>query len=457
MLFTKCWRSAYRWAVPGGAFFFLFAGLLSAADYRAGVARVKITPEGPLWQSGYANRNHPSEGVVTDLWAKALAIQSGSRKPVVIVTLDLVGFPGSLTDEIAAECRKRYGIERASLLFNASHTHAGPVVWSNLVTMFDLPDAEKEKLIAYRAALASKVEALVGQAIGAMQPASISYGVGEAGFAMNRREHTAKGVIIGVNRQGPTDHELPVLRVSGKDGSLIAILFGYACHNTTTGGDFYQISGDWSGFAAIEIEKKHPGTTAMFLMLCGADQNPYPRGTIEIARTHGEEAAAAVEKVLSQSLQPVTGTIRTSYLSTTLAFAPQTRETFEAESKSKVAATARRGQNMVAAIDRGAPVTSTTYPVQAMRFGHSLTLLALGGEDVVGYELRAKKEFRGEPLIVAGYSNDVMCYIPTANMLSEGGYEPVASMVFYGQPGPFAGDVEERVFQAIGKVMRNVR
>jgi neutral ceramidase len=59
-------------------------------------------------------------------------------------------------------------------------------------------------------------------------------------------------------------------------------------------------------------------------------------------------------------------------------------------------------------------------------------------------------------LIVAGYSNDVMCYIPTRQILQEGGYEPVASMVYYDKPGPFAPDVEDRIFTTIHQAMRAV-
>jgi len=59
-------------------------------------------------------------------------------------------------------------------------------------------------------------------------------------------------------------------------------------------------------------------------------------------------------------------------------------------------------------------------------------------------------------LIVAGYSNDVMSYIPSERMLHEGGYEVVDSMMYYGLPGPYAGDVEERVFDGIHRVMKSV-
>lgn len=75
---------------------------------------------------------------------------------------------------------------------------------------------------------------------------------------------------------------------------------------------------------------------------------------------------------------------------------------------------------------------------------------------VVDYALRAKKEFPHTDLIVAGYSNDVMCYIPSKRVLHEGGYEAVDSMIYYGQPGPFSDDVEETIFRSIHTVLRRV-
>jgi len=50
--------------------------------------------------------------------------------------------------------------------------------------------------------------------------AEIAYGFGEADFAVNRREPTPRGVRIGVNPNGPTDREVPVLTVTGPGGTL---------------------------------------------------------------------------------------------------------------------------------------------------------------------------------------------------------------------------------------------
>ena len=135
--------------------------------------------------------------------------------------------------------------------------------------------------------------------------------------------------------------------------------------------------------------------------------------------------AAEVIRVLGQKLDPVTGLLATALQIKDLALAEP--------------------------LSRPVP-----YPVQGIRFGKSLTLLALGGEVVVEYALRIKREFSRERLIVAGYSNDVMAYIPTAAMLKEGGYEPVTSMRYYDFPSPFAPDVEERVMSSVKEVLRRV-
>jgi hypothetical protein len=151
----------------------------------------------------------------------------------------------------------------------------------------------------------------------------------------------------------------------------------------------------------------------------------------------------------------VDGPIRAVYETTELDFAPHTRETFEAQLSSKNRFEVRRAKEMLQAYDERRPVRRTPYPVQAIRFEKGPTILALGGEVVVDYDLRAKREYAG-PLIVAGYSNDVMCYIPSKRVLGEGGYEAVDSMIYYGQPGPFADTVEEKIFATIDNAMRRV-
>ena len=104
-------------------FLLLSAAGLSAATFKAGVGRADITPNGPIWLSGYAARTHASEGALHNLWAKALAIESGPGQRIVFVSTDVVGIPRTIADDVAARVEKEYGIKRSQLLLNASHTH----------------------------------------------------------------------------------------------------------------------------------------------------------------------------------------------------------------------------------------------------------------------------------------------------------------------------------------------
>ena len=111
---------------------------------------------------------------------------------------------------------------------------------------------------------------------------------------------------------------------------------------------------------------------------------------------------------------------------------------------------------MLEAYNRGWPVDNLSYPIQAIRFNKDFTILALSDEVVVDYSLAMKREYAGENLYVAGYCNEVQCYIPSRRVLREGGYEGGESMIYYGMPGPFADDVETRIDKTIRRVMKNV-
>ncbi|MEO8662196.1 MAG: neutral/alkaline non-lysosomal ceramidase N-terminal domain-containing protein [Bryobacteraceae bacterium] len=435
----------------------LVSSQLFAAGLRAGTARADLTPDGPVWMSGYASRKKPSEGVFQKLWAKALAVDDG-RSRVVIVTTDLIGLPRQVSEVAAARIQKDFGLQRSAILFNSSHTHTGPLVWPNLHIMLDPTPEDEKQLQAYAQHVTDALVTVAGAALGALEPADLAIGHGSAGFAMNRREPTPKGVKIGLNPQGPVDHDVPVLRVTSKDGKLLAVLFGYACHNTTLTGEHYQLSGDYAGQAQAFVEEKHPGANALFLMLCGGDQNPNPRTKIENVIAHGHELSDAVDGVLKGAMKPLRAPLRSSFRTVEPAFAPHDRATFEEEAKNADRFRVKRAQAMLAAYDNRTPPRRLSYPIQAIRFGKDLTIVALGGEVVVDYGLRLKRQYGTdkEDLIVAGYSNDVMCYIPTKRILGEGGYEAVESMIYYGQPGPFSDDVEETIIDGVKSVMGRV-
>lgn len=428
----------------------------SSQEFRAGVSKVRITPPVPFQLSGYSSRTNLATEVRNDLWAKALALQSTEGGRAVIITTDLIGLPKEVSEEVAQRAKAKHGLARSELLLNSAHIHSGPMVWPNLRNMFDATPERIAPMERYSRDLADKLLELIGTSLADLQPAKIAVAHDSANFAVNRREPTPNGFKLGVNPSGPTDHDVPVLTVRAADGRLRAMLFGYACHNTTLTGTWNVIDGDYAGAAQRQLESSHPGAVALFIMLCGGDQNPNPRNTIELAEDHGRALAAAVERALASASRSVCPPIRTAYRLTTIEYAAHSRETFVAELSHKSAANRRRAAMMIASYDNGSPVRDASYPVQAIRLGDDFCLLGLGGEVVVDYALRSKREYAHENLVVAGYCNDVMGYIPTARILKEGGYEPCGSTVYYAQPGPFSQDIEETIFASIRHVMAEV-
>src|SRR5205807_8368079 len=177
--------------------------------------------------------------------------------------------------------------------------------------------------------------------------------------------------------------------------------------------DMYKITGDYAGFAQQAIETAQPGVTAMFMELCAADQNPNPRGKLELAEEHGKELAGEVTRVAAGTMARVRGKTRAALQIVELGFHAYPRETLEKELKSTNVWHARYARSMLKMMDEGYPIRRYAYPVQAVQFGRDLTLVALGGEVVVDYCLWLKQNYGATGILVAGYSNDVMSYIPT--------------------------------------------
>jgi hypothetical protein len=241
---------------------------------------------------------------------------------------------------------------------------------------------------------------------------------------------------------------------------VIAILFGYACHNTTL--SIFQTSGDYAGFAQQRLEQLYPSAQAMFMMGAGGDQNPSPRRTIPLARQHGRALAAAVQLALNSEQRPITGHLRADLSHAHLEFQPHAdRNTLMQQTSDKNQYKRWKANYLLGELNAGRQVSRNyELPVQAVALGREMLLLAIGGETVVDYSRRFKTEHaadKGPLLWVAGYSNDVFGYLPSRRVLREGGYEGGNHMVYTKFPGPFTETVETRVFEAIDRVLKHVQ
>jgi neutral ceramidase len=461
---------------PVGIVFLL--GLVTSAfaaeaGWKAGTATANITPHQPQWMAGYGGRTRPAEGTLHPLFIKVLALEDARGHRAIVLSSDLLGIPQSIYNNTCTTLKQRFGLERAQIMLNASHSHCTPVLRNALYDAYPLPDEQRPIIERYSTELEAKIIETVGSAFAALAPARVAAGQGIARFAVNRRNNPEGSVpkLIEQNaRKGPVDHAVPMLAVSAGDGALKAIVFGYACHNTTL--SFNQWCGDYAGFAQMALERNHPGAVAMFFMGCGADQNPLPRREVFLAQRYGEMLAAAVEDVLLQSPARLAPSLRTAHELVSLDFG-DALSVSELESLALLppgkqpSTQSRWAARLLAEAKAGKPFPrSYPYPVQVWQLGGKQLWVALGGEVVVDYALRFKREF-GADTWVAGYVNDVMAYIPSARVLAEdkpprapgrSGYEGNTSMYVYGQPAHrWADDVEDRIAGSVQKLVQQVK
>ena len=253
---------------------------------------------------------------------------------------------------------------------------------------------------------------------------------------------------------GPVDHALPLLRVVAPDGQLRAVFVSYACHCTTLGGELNAVHGDWAGVAAQAIERDHPGAVALVAIGTGADANPEPRGTLALAERHGETLAREADRLLTLPLVALTNAPTCRLQTIQLPFQPHfTRDQWQARATNS-GIVGYHARKWLARLDRGeAPSPTLPYPVQTWSFGDQLAMVFLGGEVVVDYGLRLKRDFDPERLWVNAYANDVPCYIPSKRILTEGGYEAESSLWYYDRPQQLAPETEDVIHAAVRELL----
>jgi neutral ceramidase len=418
------------------------------AEWKAGLGEAVITPPKPMWMSGYASRDKPAEGTLTELKAKVLLLEDEGGRRAALVTFDLVGIDRELSQDIKRDIAEAMKIDPSGISLCCSHTHTGPVVHNNLRAMYILAlgDDQWALIAEYSRFLRQRVLYAVAQALRDLSPSQLSLGLGTAGFAVNRRNNKeadvpslrANGML-----QGPVDHDVPVLAVR-RDGELRGIVFGYACHATVLSS--FEWSGDYPGFAQLELEQRHPGAIAMFWAGCGADQNPLPRREVELAKDYGRQLADGVDTVLAKQMHPIAGSITTTYREIKLPFADvPSREELDKLARDDAGYEGRRARVLLEQDQSGGIPADYPYPVQTWRLGDAPAWVFLGGEVVVDYSLRIKSIAGGEAVWTAGYANDVLAYIPSLRVLKEGGYEGGGAMVYYGLPSAWDETVEERI------------
>jgi neutral ceramidase len=402
---------------------------------RIGLANTTMTPDRPIFMTGFASRTEPSEGAYADLEASVVVFDDGERR-AGIMSLDLVGVDGFLLEPIRQKAAQ-LGIAPEAMLVNCSHTHCAPAcrVERGSCRKFDEE---------YLSALKDKLFGLLEQGVDDLQEGSLDYTVGCCSLGINRRRTNHDGSSAGMlpAPAKPIDMDVPVLRVLSADGKVRALLFSYAAHPTTMGGQL--IGPDYPGPARDMLREKLPDCLPIFLQGCGGDVKPrnltadgrFAGGPVDVVVEIGHELARAVLAALCGEPEPLSGSLAAASAPAQLPSqgTPSEQQLAELEKGNQwEQAYAAAVRNTIA--EKGGLAEALPVEVQVLRLG-DLYLVGMGGEISCEIGLEIKARLAERKVWTLGYSNLLRCYVASLGAHSEGGYEVERSFLYSLHPEP---------------------
>jgi len=424
---------------------------------KVGIAKTDITPDPPAWMSGYIARTEPADGVYHNIEASAVVFDSGQTR-VGILAADLVGVDEFLLEPVR-EAAAELGIAPERMLINCSHTHCGPAcrVVRGSYRKYDETYLEELK---------AKLAGVVEEAVGDLREAQLDYTVGSCTLGICNRRIPDGGTVASMlpNPDGRIDTDVPVMRVLTPDGAVRAVLFSYACHPTTMGGQ--QIGPDFPGPARDFVAEKIQGCLPIFLQGCGGDAKPrnitadrtFANGPLEMVYEIGRELGRAVLAALCGKLHPLGEELfGTSDIAQLPTVGNPTEEELAVLEKSEIwwKKWAEAARKTIA--EKGSLANFLPVEVQVLNMG-GLYIVGMGGEINAGIGLELKEKLPDIRIWPLDYSNLLRCYVASRGQHAEGGGEVKGYFMVSWTPEPRpAGLKPESVDVIINKAIELAR
>ena len=402
---------------------------LGAAQFRASVVEVDITPDKSQWLLGYGPRQ--SAGVHDHLFHRIVAMDDGTTQFYLIST-DICLYSPSVYDQVTAEIEKQTGIKPLQIWWTVTHTHAAPEIGPpGLGSVFMGERYDHDHNTEYSAWAENKLIEGVKEAQAKLEPARLGVGWGMAMANINRRARDEDGAaFLGLNPDGPADRKIGLLRLEKADGALLALVANYAMHGTVLGDENKIISGDAPGIVADYVEEK---LGAPMLYINGAAGNMAPIYTVypDFESGHLSQFRALLgDKIIAANhlMGPTTSDVRLTLGETTVE-TPRKADMGWAQDLGKYTRTTSGGENLV------------LLPVRFLRINNDIAIWSAPIELFceIAMQIRSLSPF--PYTFYFGYSNGWLAYLPTKAEFAYGGYEPKTS--------PFTDQAEGDLTRAV--------
>lgn len=434
---------------------------------KAGTGTRRITPPIGVAMGGFAFRDRGCEGVRDDLHVRSLWLE-GPTGRVLFLALDLVAIDVETIADWKAAIGERWGLGEHEILINESHTHSGPLV----AKRFYGPNPRDED---YMQLLKERVLEAVAESSHVESECTLSFGRTELHLGISRRKLTAEGgVTWAPYPAGYVERDFPVMVVRDRQGAPICVVCSATAHPSILGD--YLISAEYPGVACRLIEESLGGRVmAMFLQGAAGDVKVvtnadvaggrWRKGTYGDVQRAGGMVASAALQVIEEGMEPVRPILKARMKSAQLptrlkgdpvAFYKEGGYVRSASDAAPQDVMERWTQYHLGRLEKGEEISPyLPCPVQVVRIAEGVEFVAVSGELTSGLAGVLREAFPENPFMMLGYSNGLLCYVPSEQMLEEGGYEAYRS-VFYRRdmPAPFAPGLEGAFVDTVTELLQ---
>ncbi len=420
----------------------------------AGFFEADVTPPVGSYLAGFPNRSEGSQGVDDPLMLRIVALEDDAGERVVLVTADLLKWPADLSWRTKLWAEDELGLPSAALVLNLSHTHSAPALF--LQRCYPHWPVDRE----YLCSLEQTIREGIAAALDDLQPTRIEHGVHRAHFGVSRRlpDPDIGTVSMRPNEDGYYDPEMPVFAFY-RDHELAAVLYSYACHPTSK--NKLLISADWPGHVAQGLRQElGEGVITSFAQGAGASVMP------RVQEREGEEKCAAywrqvageiADFVRAGEMQPIDLSLaaaesefsipydmsklptREELLTMSSPYDTEIPEGFRPANRSIIRLWAR---DLLEQLRTGTIPEAFRMHITHWRLNEDLQVVAMSGEVTAEVGRAVKDLFPDRETVFLGYCTYTDAYIPTAEMLPQGGHEALGSMCFHERPAPFVAEID---------------
>ena len=407
---------------------------LLGAGFRAGAAKVDITPSDSQWLMGYAARQ--SKGVHDHIYHRVVGLDDGVTQFYLIAS-DLCLFSPTVYHSVATRLQKEIGVNPLNVWWSVNHSHATPEVGPPEIYKTLLGRSDHEWNRDYAALVENAAVEGVKEAKAKLEAARIAVGTGVAFANMNRRAKDVDGkVSLGLNPDGPMDRQIGLLRLERPDGTAIAIIANYAMHGTVMSGANLEISGDAPGVAAAYVEDK-VGAPVLYVNGAAGNMAPIYSGYVNAGSGHLSQFQVLLgDRILAglKRLGPAVSDISLS----------SSEQTIETPLKGGL----DWPPEMSAYARLSAGSAMVKLPVRFLRINDTMIWSApVEMFCEIATAVRDRSPFTNT--FYFGYTNGWIGYLPTKQGFEEGGYEPKTSV--------FTGAAEQDVRDAVITYLQSLR